>query len=210
MQSSVITELDALRACPTSIIGDELGRASLLSSALVLRSAVASFVGPVRTASCVAGDISAVLHLLDLAQPGDVLMIDGRGYTETAIWGEIMQNTAEAIGIAGVVIDGAVRDTDYLIKSDIPVFSRAVSPRGPQLSAVGSVGQPISCAGLAVHPGDVAVGDDDGIVIIRPDAINGLAERCQQRIASERDYIARIRQGERPRSLFGLTALPQA
>lgn len=205
-----MTEFDELRSCPTSIIGDELGRTALLDSALAPRSTTASFAGPVITASCVAGDISAVLHLLDSACAGDVLMIDGRGCTETAIWGEIMQNTAEMIGLAGVVIDGAVRDTDYLCKSSVPVFSRAVTPRGPQLSAVGSVGQPVTCGGLVVFPGDVAVGDDDGIVVIRPGQIPGLALRCQTRITSEAGFIARIRQGERPRTIFGLAPLPSA
>lgn len=201
------TAVDALRGFPASIIGDELGRTSLLDSALVPRSQRVSFAGPIKTASCVTGDISAVMHLLDAAEAGDVLVIDARGHCETAIWGEIMQTTAEMIGVAGVVIDGAVRDTDFLDGSTVPIVSRAVSPRGPQARGSGSVGATISCGGLAISPDDIAVGDGDGIVIIRPDQLEGLATRCAQRVADEQTIITRIKQGERPRAIFGVAPL---
>jgi regulator of RNase E activity RraA len=131
-------------------------------------------------------------------------MVDARAHCATAIWGEIMQTWATAGEAAGVIIDGAVRDSAFLMKSSLPIYARAICPRGPLASGEGAVNRPVSCGGIAVHPGDLVVADEDGIVIVRPDEVPDLVDRCRARIAFEAGILDAVREGRSARILFGL------
>ena len=122
-------QLAAWRDVPVAIIGDELNRAQIMQAAVKPLTTGKSFAGQALTVQCMVGDNSALHHALAIAKPGDVLVADGRGHVETAIWGGVMQSSAEARGLAAVVIDGAVRDRAELAASHSPVCVQRANPR---------------------------------------------------------------------------------
>lgn len=123
-------------------------------------------VGTAFTIKVRVADNLMVHKALDYAQPGDVLVIDAEGDTEHAILGEIMTREAMVNGLAGFLIDGAIRDAGEIKKMEFPVFARGVTPRGPFKDGPGEINTPVSCGGVVVNPGDIIVGDEDGVVII--------------------------------------------
>jgi RraA family protein len=110
------------------------------------------------------GDNRAIYEALELVRPGDVLVVDGGGDTTRALVGEIMCAIAQSRGAAGFVIDGAIRDADALAKGGFPVFARASIHRGPYKNGPGEINVPVSIGGMVVSPGDIVVGDGDGVV----------------------------------------------
>ena len=110
-----------------------------------------------------------MLHkALELAQPGDVIVVDAQGDLSNAITGEIMMTQAAMSGVAGVVVDGAIRDSEAMRDLDMPVYAAGVTPKGPYKDGPGEINVPVTCGGVVVNPGDIVVGDADGIVIISP------------------------------------------
>lgn len=143
------------------------------------------------------------LHLaLEQARPGDVLVVDGReelcGY-----WGEVLAVAAQARGVTGLVIDGGVRDVVEQAELGFPVFSRGVSVRRTAKAHPGIVGSPITVAGVHVRPGDVVVGDADGIVVLPPEAVPATLAASRSRIDKEKVYMERLRAGELTLDLYG-------
>ncbi|MBB4689220.1 RraA family protein [Amycolatopsis jiangsuensis] len=113
-----------------------------------------------------AGDNLAVYRAFDHCRPGDVLVVDGGGALDQALMGDIMTSFAERRGLAGVVVDGAIRDVAAIRQRPFPVFSRGVTHRGPHKNGPGEVNVPVSIGGMVVHPGDLVVGDEDGVLAI--------------------------------------------
>jgi len=111
-------------------------------------------------------DNLAVYKALELAQPGDVLVITTEDYTNNTIWGELTTLIAKARGIAGMITDGTVRDAQAIRASGLPVFARGLTPNSPLKHGPGKINVPIVCGGATVHPGDIIVGDADGVVVV--------------------------------------------
>lgn len=197
-------ELEALAGLPVAIIGDELNRAQMMQAAVKPLGPGMGFVGQALTVSCMVGDNLALHHATALLKPGQVLVADARGHEDTAVWGGILHTAAKARGAAAVVIDGAIRDVAEVRESGLPAYARAVVPTGPHKGFGGEINAPIQCAGVAVRPGDVLVGDEDGVVVIRPEQLEGLVERCNARIASENKILAGIAEGKTTVELLGL------
>jgi len=156
--------LDAFRYTATALISDNLSR---LPGAMGLRPFHAlgrTMAGTALTVRTSPGDNLAVHQALDVVRPGQVIVVDGGGDTSRALIGEIMMNLALSRGAAGFVIDGAVRDAAALAVSDLPVFARAAFHRGPYKNGPGELNVPISIGGMVVNPGDIVVGDADGVV----------------------------------------------
>ncbi len=122
--------------------------------------------GPAYTVRCYAGATWALEQAIEKAPEGSVLVVDGGGFREAVLMGGLMSLRARMRGIAGAVIDGAVRDTQELIAAAWPLFSTATTPRAGTTDAIGDLCVPISCGGVSVSPGDHVIGDDDGVVII--------------------------------------------
>lgn len=146
-----------------------------------------TMAGPALTVDARPGDNLVVHRAVTLAQPGDVLIVDADGYTEGGLWGELMTLAGLETGLAGVVVDGAVRDVDDLENFDLPVFTRHVSPKGTTKVRPGSINVPITCGGVTVEPGDVVLGDRDGIVAIPREELDGAlrAVRSKQKREEE-------------------------
>ena len=117
---------------------------------------------------------------MDMAQPGDVILIDAGGYTDRAILGELMATYCKSRGIKGIVCDGAIRDRDALSKmDDFPVYARAASPNGPYKNGPGEINVPVVIGGKLVNPGDIVVGDGDGVLFIDPADAADLADAAE-------------------------------
>ena len=186
--------IEAFRPAPTSVISDNLAR---LPGAVGLRPfhRGGQLVGTAFTVRTRPGDNLAVHKALEYVGPGDVIVVDGGGDETRALIGEIMLNIAQYRGAAGYVIDGAIRDAGAIAASDFPVFARAAIHRGPYKSGPGEINVPVSIGGSVIAPGDIVVGDEDGVVAFSPAIAPALLEAVQAQIKREADTIIAIREG---------------
>jgi RraA family protein len=154
-------------------------------------------LGPACTVKCYPGDNLMVHKGLDIAQPGDVLVVDASGSDMTAVLGDLVSTKARHRGIAGVVVDGLIRDLPAILAlGDFPVFARGVTPLGPLHRGPGEVNLPVSAGGVVVNPGDVIVGDLNGVVVVPRDIAPDLLERLRGRASTEASYVAAVARGE--------------
>jgi regulator of RNase E activity RraA len=201
-------EIDRWREVPVSIAVDlnlDPGQIDPAIRALMPPGQQPRLFGRAVTVQCEAPDFGAVLHALTMVQPGEVLVIAAGGDAHTAMIGEILCGHLRSIGAAGMVCDGAVRDVATLAEwNDFSVFARHVTPRGPVGLDRGSVNVPVEVGGCRVSPGDLIIGDDDGLVALSPAAIrNGIAG-AEAKIALEADWIAQLSAGTSVNDTFGL------
>jgi regulator of RNase E activity RraA len=154
-------------------------------------------LGPACTVRVYPGDNLMVHKSLDIAKPGDVLVIDAGSSMMNGVLGDLISNKARHRGIQGCVVDGLIRDLPEIRElGDFPVFARGVSPIGPLHRGPGEINYPICAGGIVVHPGDIIVGDLNGVVVV-PQAIAGeLLGRLRARAAREAEYTAAVRRGE--------------
>ena len=146
------------------------------------------------------GDNLMVHKAIDIAQPGDVIVVDAGGEVTTAIIGEIMTTHAAKRKVAGMVIDGAVRDSGALAASSFPVYARGVSHRGPYKDGPGEINVPISVGGMVVNPGDIIVGDDDGFVAVSQADAPALIALAWKKAKDEDETLKAIAKGKVDRS----------
>ena len=162
--------------------------------------------GPAFTVKVPAGDNLLAQMALDYAKPGDIIVIDGAGYTDRALVGGMMLAYAEERGLGGFAVNGAVRDLDDIDGSELPVFALASTPLGPYREGPGELNVPVVCGGQVVMPGDILVGDSDGLVVIpRLDAPD-LLDAVRANLAMEQDEMRRMKEGtyaeEQHRDIF--------
>ncbi len=148
-------------------------------------------------------------HAIYRAQPGDVLVVQCSGHHEAGYWGEIMTVAAQVRGLAGLVIDGGVRDRDAIAALRFPVFARTLCIRGTGKSptARGAIGGPVTIGAVTVETGDLIVADADGVIALRPDEAEATLARARQRDAREQAILTRLRAGETTLAIYDL---PQA
>ncbi len=158
--------IEALRGWPTGSICDALGRVGAMDYSIKPLNPGWQFVGPAVTVRARPADNLIVYKALEVARPGDVLVIATDGATSCSVLGDLVCAIARARGIAALVTDGVVRDLSGIRQVGVPVFCRGVNPNSPWKDGPGDVNLPVSCGGVVVHPGDVVVGDDDGVVVV--------------------------------------------
>ncbi len=191
-------------AFQAAILADVAGRRGTLHGRVKPLSPQMKVAGPAITVEVRPGDNLAIHAALAIAQPGDVLVVDGKGDISCALLGEIMATQAEASGIAGIIIDGAVRDADALAQGSYPVFAAGLNPSGPTKSIPGRVNHPVSVAGASIEPGDLVVGDADGVVVIAKQDVKRIIALAAKKLDAETRRIAGIKQGDlRPGWLEG-------
>lgn len=150
-------------------------------------------------------DFGAMLHALDLARPGDVLCVEAGGHAATAMIGDILCGQLRRIGVAGVVVDGAVRDVGTLARwDDFAVFARHVTPRGPTGAAGGHLNAAVTIGGARVDPGDLILGDDDGLVCLPPATVRDGLGPVREKAAKEALWEAGLAEGRAAAEVFGL------
>lgn len=186
--------IEAFRTAPTSVISDNLSR---LPAAQGLRPfhRGGKLVGPAFTVRTRPGDNLAIHHALAIVGPGDVIVVDGGGDESRALVGEIMKAIAESRGAAGYAIDGAIRDSAAFAASDFPCFARAAIHRGPYKNGPGEINVPVCIGGSIIAPGDIVVGDEDGIVAFPQAAAPALLEAVKAQISREEETLVAIREG---------------
>ena len=178
---------------PSSNIGDMLNRLSCMRPEMMPFNDK-PLLGPAFTVKVPAGDNLMLHRALDLAKPGDIIVVDGEGYGHRSLMGEMMLDYAVKRGIAGFVIDGMVRDGNALKEAAIPFYALGTTPQGPYKNGPGEINVPIACAGQVVFPGDILVGDEDGIVVIRPEWAQELADLAVEKHEKELKELAARKQ----------------
>jgi RraA family protein len=179
----------------TAVISDNLER---LPGAMGLRpfhKTAGTMAGTALTVRVAAGDNYAIHKALDLVRPGDVVVVDGDGDLNRALIGEIMTSIAKSRGAVGMVINGAVRDAGALSASEFPCFARAVIHRGPYKNGPGEINVPVSIGGMIVSPGDIVVGDEDGVVAFSQDIAADLLSAVWAQEKKEEEILESIANG---------------
>lgn len=154
-----------------------------------------SVAGTALTVDVRPGDNLMIHAAIELARPGDVLVIDGKGDLTSALMGAIMVAACRARHIAGVVVDGAVRDSREIQQPDFPVFCVGTNANGPTKDWPGRIGHPVSVGGVTVHSGDLIVGDADGIVVVERSQIAAVFQAAKKKLVEETELISSIRAG---------------
>jgi 4-hydroxy-4-methyl-2-oxoglutarate aldolase len=178
-----------------AILADVAGRRGALHGRIQALRHRMKLAGSALTVEVRPGDNLMIHAAIALARPGDVLVIDGKGDRSAALMGTIMMNACRQVGIAGVVIDGAVRDSAEIDEMDFPVFSVGTNPNGPTKLASGRIGHPVSVGGVTVRPGDLVVGDADGVVIVEREKVEALLQAAARKVEDEAARIEAIRNG---------------
>jgi 4-hydroxy-4-methyl-2-oxoglutarate aldolase len=178
-----------------SILADVAGRRGTLQGGIAPLSPSMRMAGPAFTVEVRHGDNLMIHAAMSLAKPGDVLVIDGKGDRTAALMGSIMINACKKLGLGGVVIDGSIRDTDELRELGFPVYAVGANPNGPTKFVPGRINWPISCGGISVRPGDLIVGDADGVVVIEREKAPSLLEAATRKVAEERKRLDDIAAG---------------
>jgi regulator of RNase E activity RraA len=187
--------IDAFRGLASSNVADAMGRFNFMDPGMQARSGL-PLCGLAVTVNARPGDNLMVHKALQLAGPGDIVVVSTNGNTTSAVFGELMCRTAVAREIGGLVVDGAIRDAEGITALGFPAFSRTVTPGGCDKDGPGEINVPVSCGGAVVHPGDIVVGDRDGIAVVpRADAADVL-ERVRALVGNEDRRVAEIESGQ--------------
>lgn len=187
--------LKRFSALPTANVADAQDRLGALDARIKPVWRGATIAGPAFTVWTRAGDNKMLHEALRLAEPGDVLIVNGQGDESRALLGELMAERAKFRGLAGFVIDGAVRDADVIGEIEVPVFARAVTPAGPFKHGPGKLGCNIAVGGVAVSPGDIVLGDADGVVIVPQEGAEQVLINAEAKFADETARRADIKAG---------------
>jgi 4-hydroxy-4-methyl-2-oxoglutarate aldolase len=204
MIDSDLSLREELGALGSATVYEAAGRQGSLWKSFVPIDPSLALVGPAFLVACPPGDNLAIHRAIALASPGDVLVIDAGGYTGAGHWGEITTVAAQARGIAGVVIDGSVRDSVPILARRFPIFHRglciaAATKKAPPADPP-SV---LQFAGITVSIGDMVVADADGVAVIPASRVTEVAEAARQRAADERNTMTRLQEGRTTLELFG-------
>jgi 4-hydroxy-4-methyl-2-oxoglutarate aldolase len=178
-----------------AILADVNGRRGALHGRIAALRPRMKLAGPALTVDVRPGDNLMIHAAIALARPGDVLVIDGKGDRTAALMGTIMMTACQQLGLAGVVIDGAVRDSLEIDEMDYPVFSFGTNPNGPTKNVPGRIGHPVSVGGVTVRAGDLVVADADGVVAIERERVEDLLPLARKKVDDESARIAAIRKG---------------
>lgn len=197
-----------LAKMPTATIHEAAGRKGALPSAIKPVAPGMRLFGRAVTVHSPPHDNLWIHRALYIAEPGDVLVVHVGGGYESGYWGEVMSAAAMARGLAGLVIDGCVRDCEQLRSFGFPVFSRGLCIRGTgkDLEAHGWINVPITIGDIRIAPGDFIAGDEDGVVAIARDAVEQIANAAVAREAKEAAIVERLRKGETTLAIYGLPA----
>ena len=184
--------VEAFRGIPVANIDDNMGRIAAVDASIFPLNPNAKLLGTAFTVNAPAGDNLLFHKALDMAQPGDVIVLANKGSLSRSLCGEIMSNYAKSRGLAGIIIDGCVRDSAALRELDFPVYAKGVTPNGPYKNGPGEMNYPVSFAGIIINPGDIIVGDADGLLVIRPEDAEELAKKAKAWHDSEEKQLEGI------------------
>lgn len=203
------SELRIWSDIPTAVAGDAQNRSRCMVAAIKPIKPGFRMIGQARTVQAMVGDNSAVHAALAIACPGEVLVVDGCGHADTALWGGIMTAAAVERGLGGVVVDGAIRDVAELRRTSLAMFARGSVPRGPHKGFGGAIDGPVSVGGVAIRPGDLILGDDDGVTVVPFGEIDAVLQEARRILVREEGIMQALRAGKTSAELVGVT-VPEA
>jgi regulator of RNase E activity RraA len=186
---------ERLQALDTTLISDVMAGRGTMAAAIGPAKSGTKMVGPART-SYSPGAVEAAIHAIAACQPGEVIVIAGGGGDAHASLGGIMAMDAERHGAAGCLIDGAIRDTAEIRDSGFPIYARASTPHGAGVDPDGTINGPVDVAGVRVNPGDVVVGDDDGVVVIPRADLDQVIADAEAKGEKEAGWVAGLKAGQ--------------
>jgi regulator of RNase E activity RraA len=178
-----------------SILADVAGRRGTMDGRIAPVSPALRMAGPAFTLEVRPGDNLMIHAAMSMARPGDVLVVDGKADRTCALMGAIMISACRKMGFGGAVLDAAVRDTEELRELGFPVFAVGANPNGPTKFVPGRINWPVSCGGISVQPGDLVVGDADGVVVIEREKAASLLDAAAKKVDDEKARFADIAAG---------------
>ena len=187
--------VQALTGLASSVVGDAMGRLVGTTGLRPVNRSSVTACGNAFTVRVRAGDNLLIHKALDMLKPGDVLVVDGEGDVSRALVGEIMMTSAMVQGAVAFVIDGAIRDVDAFEDQKFPCWARGVNLRGPYKDGPGSINVPITVGGMLVNPGDIVLGDSDGVVAVPSSQALAIAKAAKDKVLVENQMIADIKSG---------------
>ncbi|WP_423199865.1 MULTISPECIES: 4-carboxy-4-hydroxy-2-oxoadipate aldolase/oxaloacetate decarboxylase [unclassified Cupriavidus] len=190
----------------TATIHEAQGQRGAVEARIAALDPGMRLAGPALTVDIRPGDNLMIHYALTKARPGDVLVVDAKGFVDAGPWGDVLTFAAQTIGLAGLVIDGAVRDAANIVDMGFPVFCRGLSIRGTNKHQPGKLNVPLVLGGVMIQPGDIVVGDRDGLVVIARDELDRVIEAGEARERKESAMRDKLAQGATMVELLGLQA----
>ncbi|MGC2854639.1 RraA family protein [Novispirillum sp. DQ9] len=197
-------ELAAWRDIPAAVASDVQNRSHSLTGGIQALRPEWRICGQARTVAPTPGDNACVHLACSIARPGEVVVVAANGDTSVAMLGEMITRQAVLRNLGGLVVDGAVRDVGAIRSFAMPVFARCAVPRGPHKDYGGIVDTPVSLGGVAVRPGDLILGDDDGVVVVPLDRAEALLPLAQAHMAKEQAWVEALESGRTLVEVFGV------
>ena len=198
-------QLESLKAFGTATIHEAQGQKGAVDGGLKPLDPTLRMAGPALTVELRPGDNLMVHYALTKARPGDVLVLDAKGFTEAGPWGDVLTLAAQQVGLAGLVINGAVRDGSAIIDMGFPTFCRGLSIKGTNKNQPGKVNVPVCFGGVVITPGDIVVGDRDGLVLVSPEEVESVIAKSIDREQKEDAMRAALKDGKTMVELLNLS-----
>ncbi len=192
--------VERFRALPVANVSDSMSRVTAGGSRLRPMHAGGTLAGPALTVKSRPGDNLMLHKAIDLAEAGDVIVVDAGGDVTNSLMGELMHAYAEKKGVAGIVLYGAIRDYAYMRASSFPIFATGITHRGPYKDGPGEINVPIAIEGMVIHPGDLIVGDDDGVLCVPFDDCETVYKATKAKNDAETKQMEAILAGRNDRS----------
>lgn len=187
--------VQAFQGLPVANISDCMARMVAAGPRLRPMHKGGAMAGPALTVKTRPGDNLMIHKALTMARPGDVIVVDAGGDLTNALFGEIMVATAVKIGVAGVVLNGAVRDSQEIGRGDFPLYAAGVTHRGPYKDGPGEINVPVAFDGMVIHPGDLVVGDADGLLCVPFEEAEAILAATHKKMEAEKQMLADIAAG---------------
>lgn len=184
------------RGLSTGPVCDALGRFAAMDYQIKPLDPSLQMAGSALTVWTRPCDNIAIYRALEMAQPGDILVIATRGHTANSVWGELTTLIGKKRGLAGMVTDGVVRDSQEIIEIGFPIFASGLSPNSPFKDGPAKINVPVTCGGITVRPGDIVVGDADGVVVVPQEMAEQVLGRVDAIHAKEASIRAEIEAGQ--------------
>lgn len=195
-----VEQIEGYRKVPVANVSDSMSRMTAGGATLRPMHRSGVLAGPALTVKCRPGDNLMLHYALDLAQPGDVIVVDAGGDLTNAITGELMVAYAIKKRLGGFVINGAIRDAATIAAGDFPVFAAGVTHRGPYKDGPGEINVPVAINGMVIEPGDMIIGDEDGLLCIPFDDVDAVFKKASAKHAAETQQLLDIAEGNNDRS----------
>lgn len=187
-------------ALPVANVSDSMSRMTAGGPRLTRMHRDGVLAGPALTVKARPGDNLMLHKAIDMAVPGDVIVVDAGGDLTNSLMGELMLAYAIKRGVAGFVLNGAIRDADQFVAMNLPVFAAGITHRGPYKDGPGEINVPIAIDGMVIHPGDLMLGDSDGVLAVPYEAAEEVYARTAAKQDAEAKQMAAIEAGTNDRS----------